>query len=305
MPGMEALAFGAAECQQAQRAVLAQRHQRHRADARGSRGRTGNRAACRAPGRNAACRWRAALRRCACWRLRPASLRRKGSSSTLASEATGAVSSSTEWKASKSSRRLASSAASARDRGRRAQQAAREAMDALGEMIVGARHGDEFGEAAIGIGFLFAQHFHLALDQRDGGAGAHVRQAHACEQRLVTFEEIGIETEITLDAFFVRLPSGQTTCGLCAHALLNSPRILDATRERYSGRAFHPNMFAGCAPGDLEFSARQFHFDRRNRGVHVVCRPRQRRMRRCRRPVFRRRHARRRAAGCACDRRFP
>ena len=112
----------------------------------------------------------------------------------LASAAMGAVSTSTEWKASKSSRRLASSAVERADRVRRAQQAAREAMDAIGEMIIGARHGDEFGEAAIGIGFLFAQHFHLALDQRDGGAGAHVRQAHAREQRLVTFEEVGIET---------------------------------------------------------------------------------------------------------------
>jgi len=61
----------------------------------------------------------------------------------------------------------------------RPQQAAREAMDAIGEVIVGARHGDEFGQSAIGIGFLFAQHFHLTLDERDGGAGAHVRQAHA------------------------------------------------------------------------------------------------------------------------------
>ena len=52
-------------------------------------------------------------------------------------------------------------------------------MNAIGEMIVRARHGDELGQAAIGIGFLFAQHFHLSLDQRDGGPGAHVRQAHA------------------------------------------------------------------------------------------------------------------------------
>src|SRR5690242_21214059 len=31
--------------------------------------------------------------------------------------------------------------------------------------------------------------------------------------------------------------------------------------ERYSGRAFHPNVFAGRGPRDLEFSARQLHFD--------------------------------------------
>ena len=90
-------------------------------------------------------------------------------------------------------------------------------------VIVGARHGDEFGEAAIRVGLLFAQHFHLALDQRDGGAGAHVRQAHAREQRLVTFEEIGIQTEIALDAFFVSLTRGQTTCGLRAHAFVELP----------------------------------------------------------------------------------
>ena len=62
---------------------------------------------------------------------------------------------------------------------RRAQQAAREAMDAIGEMVVRTCHGDEFVQAPIGIGFLFAQYFHLPFDQRDGGPGAHVRQAHA------------------------------------------------------------------------------------------------------------------------------
>ena len=105
----------------------------------------------------------------------------------------------------------------------RAQHAAREAMDAFGESVVGARDRDEFGEAAIRVGFLFAQHFHLALDQRDGGAGAHVRQAHAREQRLMTFEEVGIQAEVTLDAFFIRLTRGQTTCGLRAHALFELP----------------------------------------------------------------------------------
>ena len=92
-------------------------------------------------------------------------------------------------------------------------------MNALGELIVGARDGDELREAPVGVGLLFAQHFHLALDQRHGGAGAHVRQPHAREQRLVTLEEIRIEREIALDAFFVRLTGGQTPCGLCAHSL--------------------------------------------------------------------------------------
>ena len=77
---------------------------------------------------------------------------------------------------------------------RRAQQAAREAMNAFGELVVGARHGDEFRQAAIGVGLLLAQHFDLAFDQRHGRAGAHVRQAHAREQRLVALEEIRIET---------------------------------------------------------------------------------------------------------------
>ena len=97
-------------------------------------------------------------------------------------------------------------------------------MDALGECVVGARDRDEFGEAAIRFGFLFTQHFHLALDQRDGGAGAHVRQAHAREQWLVTFEEVGVQAEVALDAFFISLTRGQTTCGLRAHALFISPR---------------------------------------------------------------------------------
>ena len=113
----------------------------------------------------------------------------------------------------------------ARDRRGRAQQAAREAMDAFGERVVGAGDRDELGEAAIRVGFLFAQHFHLALDQRDGGTGAHVRQAHAREQRLVTFEEVGIQAEVTLDAFFIRLTRGHSTCGLRAHAFFISPRF--------------------------------------------------------------------------------
>ena len=92
-------------------------------------------------------------------------------------------------------------------------------MDAFGELVVGARHGDEFREPAIGVGLLLAQYFDLALDQRHRRAGAHVRQPHARQQWLVAFEEIRIQREITLDAFFVRLTGRQTTCGLCAHAV--------------------------------------------------------------------------------------
>jgi hypothetical protein len=44
-----------------------------------------------------------------------------------------------------------------------------------------------------------------------------VRQPHACEQWLVAFEEIRIESQETLDAFFIRLTGRQTTCGLGAH----------------------------------------------------------------------------------------
>src|SRR3954469_9110494 len=49
---------------------------------------------------------------------------------------------------------------------------------------------------------------------------------------------------------------------VCVLMLILNSLELCATRERYSGRAFHPNMFARCAPGDLEFSACKLHFDR-------------------------------------------
>src|ERR1043165_5316145 len=45
--------------------------------------------------------------------------------------------------------------------------------------------------------------------------------------------------------------------------LCRTPLDLDDSGERYSGRAFHPNVFAGSVPGDLEFSPGQFHFDGR------------------------------------------
>src|SRR6188508_692610 len=56
-------------------------------------------------------------------------------------------------------------------------------------------------------------------------------------------------------------PAGKPRAG-CVLMLCGSPLELDATRERYSGRAFHPNMFARCAPGDLELPAGKLHFDR-------------------------------------------
>src|SRR3954470_14641837 len=42
-----------------------------------------------------------------------------------------------------------------------------------------------------------------------------------------------------------------------------APLKFHATGERYSGRAFHPNVFAGRGPCDLELAARQLDFDGR------------------------------------------
>src|ERR1043165_7671412 len=47
----------------------------------------------------------------------------------------------------------------------------------------------------------------------------------------------------------------------CVVMLASCSLKLYAPGERYSGRAFHPNVFAGRGPRDLEFSARQFHVD--------------------------------------------
>src|SRR5215831_4106039 len=90
-------------------------------------------------------------------------------------------------------------------------------MDALGQLVVGAGHGDEFGEPPVCVRLLVAQHFHLAFHQRHRGAGAHVRQAHARQQRLVPLEEVRVQREIALDALFIGLTCGHATCGLCAH----------------------------------------------------------------------------------------
>src|SRR5690349_17665758 len=49
---------------------------------------------------------------------------------------------------------------------------------------------------------------------------------------------------------------------VCVLMLMSSPLDLDAPGERYSGRAFHPNVFAGSLPCDLEFATGQFHFHR-------------------------------------------
>jgi hypothetical protein len=49
-----------------------------------------------------------------------------------------------------------------------------------------------------------------------------VWQAHARQQRLVPLEKIGIETEVTLDAFFIGLNRGDAACSLRAHAFRNS-----------------------------------------------------------------------------------
>src|SRR5689334_5235382 len=52
-----------------------------------------------------------------------------------------------------------------------------------------------------------------------------------------------------------------TPRAVCVVMLIPAPLDFHASRERYSGWAFHPNVFAGRGPRDLEFSARQFHFD--------------------------------------------
>src|SRR5690349_19804216 len=51
-----------------------------------------------------------------------------------------------------------------------------------------------------------------------------------------------------------------TPRAVCVVMLDCAPLELNAPRERYSGRAFHPNVFAGSWPRDLELAARQFHF---------------------------------------------
>ena len=99
--------------------------------------------------------------------------------------------------------------ASASLRGAAAQQPAREAVEPLGERVVGARDAHELGQLALERRLLLAQHFDLPLDQRDGGAAARVRQPQARQQRLVALEEIRIALQIGGDGFLFGCPPRQ------------------------------------------------------------------------------------------------
>ena len=156
---------------------------------RSLRCRTGTRAACRAPGRNAACRSRTGISKDFRCGSSAVSVRRKRSSSDCISHA-DQQQHGIEGVEVLAQARLRCSASTLFARGG-AQQAAREAVHAVRRCASLARatrtNSASFSSSAR---LLLAQHFDLALDQRDGGAAARVRQAQPCQQVLMTLEEI-------------------------------------------------------------------------------------------------------------------
>jgi fructokinase len=69
-------------------------------------------------------------------------------------------------------------------------------MYAVGDRIVGAPELDQFVQLLLKRGVLVAQHQHLSLDERDGGAAALVRQLDARQHGAVALEEIGVRHEL-------------------------------------------------------------------------------------------------------------
>ncbi len=85
----------------------------------------------------------------------------------------------------------------------RAQEPARKAVDAIGERVVVARHAHEFGQLLLQGCVFLAQHFHLALDERDRGAIARVLQAQSRQQLRMTIEQVGMLLQVLGDRLFV------------------------------------------------------------------------------------------------------
>src|SRR5690606_4653841 len=76
----------------------------------------------------------------------------------------------------------------------RAHQPPRETVHPLGQLLIGARDGDQLGEARVGALVLLAQHLDLPLDQRYRTAGG-VGHAQGGQQLAVALEEIRMRAQ--------------------------------------------------------------------------------------------------------------
>ena len=82
-----------------------------------------------------------------------------------------------------------------------ADQTLAQAVNAVGQRIVGAGHIDEFLQLALERLIALAQHLDLALDQAHRRADiAQMRQAQLGQQRRVALEKIRIGLQIIRDA---------------------------------------------------------------------------------------------------------
>ena len=109
-------------------------------------------------------------------------------------------------------------------------------------------------------GLLLAQHFDLALDQRDGGAGARVRQAQPREQRLVPLEEIRIVLQITGDGLFFRSPpaarprASRVVIYSCSRVSCRSPCSMHLQLDAPSNDTSAGPVSQMCSPGPGQFT---------------------------------------------------
>ncbi len=86
-----------------------------------------------------------------------------------------------------------------------AQQSPGEAMQLLGDGIVGPCHGDEIGQFLFQARVPLAQYLDLAFHQRDSGAAPGMRQSQPCQQRLVVLKEFRILLQIVRNSLLFTL----------------------------------------------------------------------------------------------------
>ena len=122
--------------------------------------------------------------------------------SRRATRAAGSTASSTQREAPKSSRNDVSSAAMHAGCVARPQQPPRQPVHAIDDGVVGAAVFDQLEQFLLERAVLFAQHEHLALDERHRRAAALVRQLQPREHAAVTLEEVGMGDQELGDLLF-------------------------------------------------------------------------------------------------------
>ncbi len=87
------------------------------------------------------------------------------------------------------------------EQGVRADEPLAQAMNAVRERVIGARHIHQFFQLSFERLIAFAQHLHLPLDQTHGGSRvAKMRKPQLGEQWAVSLEEIRVGLQVFRDA---------------------------------------------------------------------------------------------------------